>query len=397
MTLPDNAPFSWVDVLRLLLVPGLVLLNGFFVAAEFSLVAIRRTQVEQLVREGVRRALSLQRQVERLDHAIAATQLGITLASLLLGWIGEQAIAHLLTPFFSFLSGGWQLRLAHTVATIVALIVITMLHVIVGELAPKAMALQRPTGVALWVAVPLEFFTRLTRPFVLMMNGLGNLVVRMLGFGELSAEHQVHSVAELGMLIEEVEEAGLISSEQAEYVHNVFRLSAKKVAECMLPRDKMSCLELHMPLEQVLDQVRAGAHTRLPVYDTDPNNIVGIVNTKDLLHLVSLQGMAILDDATYPATFLKPGQSIGDALRVFRKSHRPMAIVRDEQGQVLGLITLEDILEEIVGDIQDEHDLPPTAKMRLRRGRAAWRFGKVVPPVGKSGLLSPPGTEPKKS
>jgi CBS domain containing-hemolysin-like protein len=187
------------------------------------------------------------------------------------------------------------------------------------------------------------------------------------------------------MLVEEVEEAGLISADQAEYVHNVFRLSAKKVSECMLPREKMACLELHMPLDQVLEKVRAGAHTRLPVYDTDINNIVGIVNTKDLLHLVSLQGMAILDDAIYPPTFLRPEQSIGDALRVFRKSHRPMAIVRNDAGHVLGLITLEDILEEIVGDIQDEHDMPRQPKMRLRRHRS-WAFGKVVPPVGKSGL-----------
>jgi CBS domain containing-hemolysin-like protein len=377
--------FSWLDILRLLAVPALVLLNAFFVVAEFSLVAARPTRVEQWIKEGRRGARSLGRQMHALDDAIAACQLGITLASLLLGWIGEQAIAHLLTPLFSFLTGGWHLAAVHTAATTLALILITILHVVLGEQTPKLMALQRPEALGLLIAWPLALFTRCTRPLVIAMNAMSNAICKCVGLNVLDGEHRVHSVEELAMLVEEVEEAGLISSDQAEYVHNVFRLSAKKVSECMLPREKMASLELHLPLEQVLEKVRAGAHTRLPVYDTDINNIIGIVNTKDLLHLVSLQGMAILDDAIYPATFLRPEQSIGDALRVFRKSHRPMAIVRNDAQQVLGLITLEDILEEIVGDIQDEHDLPRQPKMRLRR-HPAWGFGKVVPPVGKSGL-----------
>jgi putative hemolysin len=387
--------FVWIDVWRLLAVPGLVLLNGFFVAAEFSLVAVRRTRVEQLVNEGRRGAQALRRQVESLDDAIAASQLGITVASLLLGWIGEQALAHFLMPFITFIEGSWKVAFVHTLATTLALILITVLHVVLGEQAPKLIALHQPEKIGLWIAPPLEWFTRLTRPFVVAMNAMSTGVARLCGVSLKDTDHKVHSVEELSMLVEEVEEAGLLSADQAEYVHNVFRLSAKKVADCMLPREKMACLELHMPLDQILEQVRSGAHTRLPVYDTELDNIVGVVNTKDLLHLVSLQGMAILDDATYPATFLRPDQSIGEALRVFRKSHRPMAIVRDERGKVLGLITLEDILEEIVGEIQDEHDLPQ-AKARLRRGPAAWVFGKVSPPVGKSGLPpTPPGTQEK--
>lgn len=377
--------FSWLDILKLLAVPALVLLNAFFVMAEFALVAARPTRVEQWIKEGRRGAKSLRRQMESLDDAIAACQLGITIASLLLGWIGEQAIAHLLTPFFQFLTGGWHTAAVHTIATTLALILITFLHVVLGEQTPKLIALQRPESLGLWVALPLQLFIRATRPFVGAMNAMSNGISRLLGINALEGEHRLHSVEELAMLVEEVEEAGLISPDQAEYVHNVFRLSAKKVSECMLPRERMACLELHMPLDQVLETVRAGAHTRLPVYENDINMIVGIVNTKDLLHLVSLQGMAILDDAIYPATFLRPEQSIGDALRVFRKSHRPMAIVRNDAQQVLGLITLEDILEEIVGDIQDEHDVPRQPKMRLRRTRSL-AFGKVVPPVGKSGL-----------
>ena len=322
------------------------------------LVAIRHTEIEQLLRTGTRRAKSLYRQFESLDDAIAACQLGITVASLLLGWLGEQALAHLFHPFFSFLSGPWQIAAAHTAASILAIIIITVFHVVLGEQAPKLVALQRPERVALWIALPLEYFTRATKPLVSGMSAMTNGVTRLLGLPAGSGENRLHTVEELTMLVEEVEEAGLISAEQAEYVNNVFLFSAKKVGECMLPREKMICLELHMPLNQVLDMVRDTAHTRIPVYDTNIDNIVGIINTKDLLHLVSLQGMAILDDAIYPASFMKPDQSIAEALRHFKKTRRHMAVVRNDQHEVVGLITLEDILEEIIGDIEDEHDTP---------------------------------------
>lgn len=381
--------FTWYDALMLLVVPFLVLLNGFFVAAEFALVSIRHTEIEQLLKTGTRRAKSLYRQFDSLDDAIAACQLGITVASLLLGWLGEQALAHLFHPLFSFLSGPWQLAAAHTAASIVAIIIITVLHVVLGEQAPKLYALQRPERVALWIAVPLEYFTKATKPLVYAMNAMTNGVTRLLGLPAGSGDNRIHTIAELAMLVEEVEEAGLISAEQAEYVNNVFLFSSKKVGECMLPREKMSCLELHMPLNQVLDQVRDSAHTRIPVYDTNLDNIVGIVNTKDLLHLVSLQGMAILDDAIYPASFMKPDQSIAEALRHFKKTRRHMAVVRNDQNEVVGLITLEDILEEIIGDIEDEHDTPKTQR-RFKLSRAAWTIGKKSPSVGKGGLSQQP-------
>ncbi len=353
--------YNW---LLLLTVPALVALNAFFVAAEFSLVAVRRTQIEEMIRKGLRGALSLKKQVQHLDHAIAATQLGITLASVGLGFVGEPALARLLLPLFEVLPGPWNFIARHSVAIAIAFVVITFLHVILGELAPKAIALQRPTQVALWVAIPLDLFTLVTRPVVVVMNGIGNWIVRRFGFRAISGEQMLHSVEEILMLVDQIEEAGLLTPDQAEYVQNVFRLSTKRVADCMVPRDKMAALELQTPPEKVLEIVRLGAHTRLPVYDGDLDNIVGVVNTKDLFYLFSLRGVVVLQDALYPALFLKPQQPIADALRLFKKSHRPMAIVRDDNGKTLGLLTLEDVLEEIVGDIEDEHDLP-TAKLRL--------------------------------
>lgn len=387
----ETASFTWTDTWRLLVIPLLVLVNGVFVAGEFALIAIRRTEVEQLLKTGTRRAKSLSRQVESLDDAIAACQLGITVASLMLGWLGERALAQLFHPLFSFLTGGWQQAAAHTVASILAIIIITVLHVVLGEQAPKLIALQRPTSVSLWIALPLEYFTRITKPLVVAMNVMSNGVAKLVGLPPVGSEHRLHSVEELGMLVEEVEEAGLLSPEQAEYVHNVFRFSAKKVGECMLPREKMVCLELQTPLDKVLEQVRETAHTRIPVFDGTLDNIVGIVNTKDLLHLVSLQGMAILDDAIYPASFLRPEQSIADAMRMFKKTHRHMAIVRNVNNEVVGLITLEDILEEIIGDIEDEHDRPQL-KLPSRRGNVA----KLLSKQQGLPLVKPPPMPPRK-
>lgn len=350
---------TWATILGVLAIPFFVALNAFFVAAEFALVAVRRTRVEEMVQARRAGALAVKHAVQHLDNAIAATQLGITVASLALGWVGEPVAARLLYPLFSRLDqpGAWIT--AHGLGVGIAFTLITFLHVIVGELAPKAVALQRPDAVSLWVARPLFWFATATRPFIAVMNGLGNGVVRLLGYQPASGHQMLHSVEEIGILIEETRRAGLIPRDQAEYVRNVFRLPAKFVRDCLVPRERVAMLELHMSEEQVLQAVREGAHTRMPVCDGDPQNIVGIVNTKDLFHLFSLRGMVILEDAMYPAIFVDPERPISEVLRDFRRARRPMAIVRDRRQQVLGIITLEDIVEEIVGEIEDEHDLPP--------------------------------------
>ncbi len=348
-----------VSVLGLLAVPLLVLLNAFFVAAEFALVAVRRSRVDEMVNHRRAGATAVRHAIEHLDDTIAATQLGITLASLALGWVGEPVVARLLLPVFSFLpeSGSWIA--AHSVATVLAFGAITFLHVILGELVPKAIALQRPDNVSLRVARPLLWFAAALRPAIALMNGAGNGIVRLLGFKPISGSEMVHSVEELALIIEETRRAGVLPRDQAEYVRNVFRLPAKRVRDCLVPLEKMAALELHMSEQRILQQVRQGAHTRMPVYDGDVDNMVGIVNTKDLFHLFSLRGMVVLDDAMYPPIFVDPDRPISEVLRQFRGRRRPMAVVRDAGGKTLGLITLEDIVEEIVGEIEDEHDPQP--------------------------------------
>jgi CBS domain containing-hemolysin-like protein len=367
----------------LLGIPAMVILNGLFVAVEFALVAVRRTQVEEMVRNGQKGAKTLETALNRLDRSIAATQLGITLASIGLGWLGEPALARLFQPLFAFLSGWWGTAAAHTVATIVAFLLITFMHVVFGELLPKNLALQMPDRAALWLAAPLLAFTRITRPLTLVMTGTANVILRWLGYDPARGEEMVHSVEELLLLIEDTEEAGILHPDQADFVENVFRLSGKRVRECMVPREKMAALELTTPPDKVLEAVRSGAHTRMPVYAGEIDNVVGIVNTKDLFYLFSLQGVVVLEDALYPPIFLKPDETMDNALRLFRKAHRPMAVVRDDVGKVLGLITLEDVIEEIVGDIEDEHDRP-TPKVQLRT-RAVLRGQRQPPPARPAG------------
>ena len=361
--LASETHWAW-DLAGLLLVPALVVVNGLFVAAEFALVAVRKTQVEELVSKGRKGARAVEAAIRHLDRTIAATQLGVTLASLGLGWISEKALAHRLES----LPGTWSDVVKHSVATVVALLLITFMHVVFGELVPKNIALQSPDRAALWLTTPLVVFTRLTRPLTYVMSGTAKLFLRLTGYEPAHGEEMVHTIEELLLLIEDTEEAGILDPEQAEYVQNVFRLSSKKVRDCLVPRDKMAALELNAPPDKVLEAARSGAHTRMPVYEGHADNIVGIVNTKNLFYLFSLQGVVVLHDALYPALFLKPEESMANALRLFRKSHRPMALVRDDEGKILGLITLEDVLEEIVGDIEDEHDRPtPRVILRNRR------------------------------
>jgi magnesium and cobalt exporter, CNNM family len=369
---------SWVwNALGLLSIPLLVALNGLFVAAEFALVALRKTRVEEMVRQGQQGAHAVEDATTNLDRSIAATQLGITFTSIALGWVGEPALARLLEPMFRFLPDTWGTVATHSVAVGVAFLSITFLHVVFGELIPKTMALQKPDGTALWVAGPLVLFARLTRPLIVLMNGTGNGILRWCGFRPANSAELAPSIEELSLLIEDTEQAGILGPAQAEFVQKVFRLSGKRVRDCMVPRDRMAVLALDSPSEAVLDAARRGAHTRMPVYEGNLDNIVSIVNTKDLFYLFSLKGVVILEDALYPPLFLKPDEDVANAFQLFRKARRPMALVRDAEGRILGLITLEDVLEGIVGDIEDEHDRPTPKLAVLGEGRKCDRKSEL--------------------
>lgn len=399
--LGESAVFTPGMIGRLVAIPLLIAINGFFVAAEFALVAIRRTRVEELVQQGRAGAATLLAAIRDLNRSVGACQLGITIASLALGFISEPAIHRLIEPLLAGLPPHWT-RLLSVLLTLTG---ITYMHVVFGEQMPKIAALQDSERIALWSAGPVLALARLSDPLIRLMNGSSAWLLRRFGYRDQSEASEIHTVEELRLLIEDTEEAGLLEPDQADFVLNVFALSQKKVRDCMVPREKMAALDLNLPPEKILEAVRHGAHTRLPVYDGQLDNIVGIVNTKDLFYLFSTSGAVILEDALYPPIFLGPEEPVAYALRLFRKSHRPMAIVRDEQGKVLGLITLEDVLEEIVGDIEDEHDVPvPKLKLaRVRRwaGLASRSSRLVAPPSSSSpsepGRVPPTATEPPSS
>jgi CBS domain containing-hemolysin-like protein len=230
-------------------------------------------------------------------------------------------------------------------------------------------------------------FARVAHPMVRLMNGTSAWILRRLGYHGTGEEGEVHTVDELRLLIEDSEEAGEIDPDAADMVLNVFALADKRVRDCMVPRDKVAALDVNAPPEKVLEVARLGAHTRLPVFDNNLDHIVGIVNTKDLFFLFSTSGAVLLEDALYPALYLDPDEPVANAFRLFRKSHRPMAVVRDANGVVQGLITLEDVLEEIVGDIEDEHDVP-VPKLKLARRR-------IVNPRGNTAANNRPPAPPR--
>ena len=344
------------DPFGLLIILLLVLMNGCFVAAEFALVTVRWTRIEELVDQGVLGARLVQMATERMENMIAATQLGITLCSLGVGWLGEPAVARMLQPVVAAWHLPWGPVFVHGAAIAISFLVITYMHVVLGELAPKAIALQRAENVALALTGPLLAFERVFRPLSGLMRGSGRFVVRLLRLPQPTAEQSVHSAEEIDRLVEEGTEAGVIPADEAKYVRNVFELSDKTVRDVMVPREKVVTLSLAATEEEILETSRETGHTRMPVWEGEPDHVIGIVNTKDLFHIFSLRGLVILMDALYPAIAVRPEQPVARVLGLFKRERRQMAIVQDAAGHFLGIVTLEDILEEIVGEIEDEHD-----------------------------------------
>ena len=337
-------------------VPLFVIINAFFVAIEFALVTVRWTRVEQLVEEGRPGARLARGLVENLSDSLAATQLGITLSSLALGWLGEPSVARSLTPFFLWLPGPLSTAFRHGAAVALAFLVISYLHMVLGELMPRAIGIQHAEKVVLLFGAPLLAFRTVTRPLVVFMRRSGDLAVRLFRVPEPLKESLVHTGDEIEMLIKEGQEAGVIQPDEAKYARAVFELSDKKVRDIMVPRERVVAISRHAKPDDILETARMSAHTRMPVWDGEPDHVVGIVNTKDLFHIFSLMNLVILEDAMYPALTMDPETTLGRALNLFRRERRQMAVVCGTQGRFLGIVTLEDILEEIVGEIEDEHD-----------------------------------------
>lgn len=352
-----ETPFS-VIAMKLLLVIFLVLLNGFFVAAEFALVKVRQSRLTQLVNEGNRRAKFAKKVADRLDSYLSATQLGITLASLGLGWVGEPAISELIVqPLLSQLA--LSSTTVHTISVIIGFMIITFLHIIVGELAPKSLAIQKAESTSLWIAGPLMYFYKIMMPIIWLLNQAANLLLRWIGVQPVNEAEFAHTEDEIRILMNQSHKSGYINKTELSLFEHIFEFSDRLAREVMVPRIAMDCFFTNLPLEQNLKLVSETMHTRFPVAKTDKDYIIGIIHVTDL-YLIALQQEAKdWKKIIRPVLTVPESMEISQVLRMMQKKRSHMAIVIDEFGGTAGLLTIEDILEEIVGEIQDEFDNRP--------------------------------------
>lgn len=340
----------------LLLAALLVLLNAFFVAAEFAIVKVRSTRVQELVREGVRGSGAVQNAIQNLDAYLSATQLGITLASLGLGWIGEPAFASLVTPLLGF-AGVWSPSVIHSVSLTVAFALITFLHIVLGELAPKSLAIRRPEETSLIVSPPLRVFYRVFYPALWFLNTSSNFFLRLLYIAPASESELAHSEEELRLLLTESHRTGTLSASKRKLLENVFDYTRRSAKHIMVPRADIVHLSSLRSLSDNLETIRQSQHTRYPLCNEDIDHVVGMIHAKDLFQPAEgLRETTDLLKIKRDILFVPESRPLELLQRDFQQRRVHMAIVVDEYGGTSGLVTLEDILEEIVGEIQDEFD-----------------------------------------
>ncbi|HYT05073.1 MAG TPA: hemolysin family protein [Gemmatimonadales bacterium] len=344
---------------RLVALVALVLANAFFVAAEFALVAARRTRIDALVRRGDRKAKTVQTALQDLYRQLSAAQLGITVASILLGYVAEDTVAHLFRDWFAALPPALNFLTRGGVASVLAVAVISFLHVVFGEQAPKAWAITYPERTSRWIAAPLIAFSWITRPFTDLLNRSANRVVRLLGVKTTTAElDRIHSPEEIRMLVEQSRRRGKLDANDARLLEGVFEFSEKSAREVMTPRTQMVALPADLTLEEAADQVAVAGRSRYPVYGESLDDILGVVHAKDILAGVRSAKGGGLREVLRPAMFVPGTREVEDVLADMKRQKSHLAVVLDEFGGTAGLVTMEDLLEEIVGQIYDEYDTP---------------------------------------
>jgi putative hemolysin len=345
--------------LRLFLVVALVLLNGMFVAAEFSIVAVRRTRMETLVEEGRPLARLSLRAIDNMNNYLAATQLGITIASIGLGFVGEPVLAALLEPLFEDLFGERVAGISsHAVAVVIAFALITALHIVLGELAPKTLALFRAERVALLTVPPTEVFRLIFWPAIWLLNGLANALLRPFGLSAVEGgAHSTLSAEEINILVTQSKQAGLLEEEEAELLSGVFSFGDRRVNEVMVHRTEVVWLQRGMTVRDFYSVYQRAPHSRFPVYEGSNDNVVGIVNIKDILRGIAESSLAEedpVDLAMRAALFIPETKFVASAFFEMQRAGHQMAIVVDEYGGTAGIVTLEMLLEELVGYVSDE-------------------------------------------
>ncbi|MES2123854.1 MAG: hemolysin family protein [Gemmatimonadota bacterium] len=343
-------------MLSLAAVLALVLANGYFVAAEFALVSARKTRLEEAAREGDGKATLALRVIQSLDRYISATQLGITLASLGLGWIGEPQLARLLEGLFNSFPPALAAVATHGVAVAIAFTIITTLHIVLGELVPKSIALLYPESVSRWLTIPLIGFAWLMHYPIAMLHNTASGILRLTGVRSAGNHDRLHSPEEIRILVEQSGEGGSLGAQDASLLEGVFEFSEKNAEEVMTPRTEMIALEADLTVEQAADAIAAAGRSRYPVYTDSLDEITGVVLAKDVLRAVRHQPGTLVRSIMRQPLFVPGTREVEDVLTDMKRMKSHFAVVLDEYGGTAGLVTMEDLLEEIVGEIYDEHD-----------------------------------------
>jgi len=341
-----------------ILILFLILLNAFFVAAEFAIVKVRSSQIEMKVNRGSARAKVVQHILNHMDAYLSATQLGITVASLVLGNVGEPYVSVLLERFFHHFHISISEPALHNIAFATGIALITVVHMVIGEQVPKTLSIRYSLETSMLVSFPLRIFYYVFAPFIWLINVLTKLTLRIFGI-KISADHEeIHSEEELRLLLTESEEGGAIKQSEHELIQNVFEFDDRAVRSILVPRTKISAIDIELSPNDILDKLIEEGYSRMPVYKDSLDNIVGIIYAKDLLKLLKLGklGRTEIEHLIRPAHFIPQSKRINDLLREFQTLHIQMAIVTNEFGGIQGLVTMEDVIEELVGEIQDEYD-----------------------------------------
>jgi CBS domain containing-hemolysin-like protein len=334
----------------------LVFLNGFFVAAEFALVKVRISQIELRILTGSKIAKLSKHLTENLNVYLSATQLGITLASLGLGWIGEPVVAEIIKSILYLFGLHLREHTIYTIALPTAFVTITILHIILGEQSPKILAIHKPEQMSMLVALPLRIFYIIFSPFIWLLNTLANLFLKLFGIEAKDKEHELHSAEEIRYLLEESSKSGIIGISEHQLLENVFEFTDTPVRQIMVPRGRIVGIEASMSIDEIHEQFVNEAYSRMPVYKDSIDNIIGVIYAKDLIRLKLTENKFVIKEIIRPAYFIHEEQKINEVLRKMQKGKVHLAIVLDEFSGTAGLITLEDIIEEIFGEIQDEYD-----------------------------------------
>ena len=344
-------------LLRAVAVLVLVAANAFFVAAEFALVASRRTRIEAMAKEGDRKATNVQAALQDLYRQLSAAQLGITLASIMLGYVAEDTVANVFHGWLATLPPSFQFLSRAGVAAVAAVSVVTFLHVVVGEQAPKAWAITYPEGTARWIAQPLLFFSWITRPVTNLLNWSANRLVRLLGIKGTAAELEtIHSPEEIVMMLKQTQRSGQLDHEDVRMIEGVFEFTEKTARDVMTPRTDIEGLPADLTVGEAARQIAAIGRSRYPVFRDTPDDVVGIVHIKDILAALAARADAPLPSIAREPLFVPGTREVEDVLADMKRLKAQIAVVLDEYGGTAGIVTMEDLLEEIVGEIYDEHD-----------------------------------------